>query len=58
MRKKQLDVVCIKVMVKEKEGDESTEGTSVHDEKQWIENEALQGRESVINLTRKERDDK
>jgi len=45
-------------MVKEKEGDESTEGTSVHDEKQWIENEALQGRESVINLTRKERDDK
>ena len=34
----QLGVVCIKVMVKGKGGDESAEGDSVHDEKQRTEN--------------------
>ena len=32
-------VVCIKVMVEGKGGDESAEGGSVHDEKQRTENE-------------------
>ena len=37
MRKKQLGVVCIKVVVQGKGGDESNEGASVHDEKQRTE---------------------
>jgi len=49
-------VICIKVMVKGKGGDESAKRGSVHDEKLWTENGALgnttgggtQGGESVI----------
>jgi len=58
MRKKQLGVVCIKVVVQGKGGDESNEGASVHDEKQRTEKGPwespqeevyfTQGRESVI----------
>ena len=51
-----MGVVCIKVMVKRKGGDESAEGGSVHDKKQRTENGTLgyatgggvEGRESVI----------
>jgi len=51
-----LGVVCTKVVVQRKGGDESTERGSVHDEKQRTENGALenttgggiQGREGVI----------
>ena len=53
----QLGVVCIKVMVEGKGGDESAEGGSVHDEKQRTKNGALgdatgasiEGWESVRN---------
>jgi len=53
---KKLGVVCIKVMVNGKGGDESAEGGSVHDKKQRSENRALgdatgggiEGQESVI----------
>jgi len=55
MREKQLGVVCIKVVVQGQGGDESTEGGSVHNEKQRTQNKALenttggiQGRESGI----------
>ena len=39
--KKELRVICIKVVVMEKRGDQSAEGGSVHDEKQRTENGAL-----------------
>ena len=42
--RKQLGVVCIKVTVQGKGGDESDEGDSVHDEKQRTKNRALGGR--------------
>ena len=56
MRKKQLGVVCMKMVIQWEGGDESTERCSVHDEKHGTEIGALgdttgggtQGRESVI----------
>jgi len=42
-REKQLSVICIKVVIEWKGGDESAERGSVHDEKQGNENGALAG---------------
>jgi len=40
-REKELSVICIKVVIKEKERNQSTERGSVHDEEQRAENRAL-----------------
>lgn len=60
-REEELSVICIKVVVKGKGRDQSTERGSVHDEEYNVENRALgnttrgsmKGREVVIAFNRK-----
>ena len=64
--RKQLGVVCMKVVVEGKGGGDSTEKSSVHDEKQRTENGAMGTPQQEVckvekvplHLIRKERDNK
>ena len=62
----ELSVICIKVVVERKGGDESAEGNGVHDEKKRTKNRALRKPQEeeykedrwLSHLTQKDRDDR